>query len=338
MIPQRRRAPVLVLAVAAVAAALTIAIGPAGPIAAPAPVELVGSPADAPRPAGAAGYRFRGTKSGTDVFDRRGQRVARFTTGARTVLLTGPERSFGDADLRTTRVSTRAWVRVLDTPWKPGRKAERSAAQWLDESLDWRVADALAVAFQYVAHAKDRRDDAGARYAGDADFGEEIRGSRSRGGDFSDYLGTDWTFADGVKRPALSSRYGDVDCSGYLRLVWGYRMGVPMVWNPAPKRGALPRTADWIGKYGPGVKLFQGHVRPRMLERLQAGDLVFFDTDGDGKYNHSGIIVGWDDRGDLRFISSRRTANGPNMSDAGGASIVTGHGHYASTLVTARRL
>jgi len=336
---RRLRVPMVVLGVAALAAVVTVFFGPAGPIAAPAPVRRVSPDAETTHHMGPNDYRFKSTATGTDVVGPDGTRLARLTTGARTVRLTGPQRIFSDEDLSNIDVTTRDWVRILDRPWQPSARSKVSVARWLSDAQDWRRPDVLAVAFQYVAGVRPRRDAEGVRYAGDANFGEEIVGSRSAGGDFSDYLGLSWTFPDGVSRKPPRNRYGDVDCSGYLRLVWGYRMGIPLTWYPPAKRGTLPRTADWIGKHGPGVQLFRRHPSSRTIStRLQAGDNVFFDTDGDGKFNHSGIIVGWDSRGELRFVSSRRTANGPNMSDRGGVSVVTGKGRYPEALTAARRL
>ena len=330
-------AAVAVLVLAGCAAVYAVLLGPAGPSAEPEPV-VQGSEFNAPKPAGPNGYRFRAVSRGTLATTKSGQPVARFTTGARTAVIFGPSRTFSESGLGDVRITSRAWVRVLDRPWKPSAKAQRAVTKWLDKSLDWKEPDVLGVAFQYVGHAKDIRNPAGLRLAGNANFGEELQGTRDRGGDFNDYLGVDWTFPDGRSKQAYPDRYGDVDCSGYLRLVWGYRMGIPLAWQPSVVPGALPRSADWIGKHGPGVMLFKTRPTPAQISRLRPGDLVFFDTDDNGRYNHSGILVGKDSRGDLRFISSRGTSNGPTIADTGGKSIVTGDGHYASALIAARRL
>jgi hypothetical protein len=70
------------------------------------------------------------------------------------------------------------------------------------------------------------------------------------------------------------------------------------------------------------------------------GDLVFHDasTNDGADIDHVGIYLGKDDRGGHRFISSRKTANGPTMGDAGGVSLLNGNGLYAKSFVAARRL
>nr|MBA2556149.1 hypothetical protein [Chloroflexota bacterium] len=45
--------------------------------------------------------------------------------------------------------------------------------------------------------------------------------------------------------------------------------------------------------------------------------------------DHDGIYVGLDGAGHARFVSSRRTADGPTIGDAGGASVLDGSGYWA---------
>ena len=54
--------------------------------------------------------------------------------------------------------------------------------------------------------------------------------------------------------------------------------------------------------------------------------------------DHVGIFLGRDDVGNDRFISSRKTANGPTMGDLAGRSVLNGTGYYASAFRTARRV
>ena len=81
-------------------------------------------------------------------------------------------------------------------------------------------------------------------------------------------------------------------------------------------------------------------TRPTDLDRLDVGDLVFFDADTkDGpKLDHVGMYLGIDASGAHRFISSRKTVNGPTLGDAGGPSILDGTAKYARRFRGARRL
>src|SRR5213076_1977899 len=114
------------------------------------------------------------------------------------------------------------------------------------------------------------------------------------------------------------------DCSGFVRMVYGYRSGYPLE-TGEPTGLALPRRAVMMAESGPGVRLPAGVGPP------QLGDLVFFDADpGDGpQVDHVGIYVGPDSHGRHRFLSSRKTANGPTLGDLGGASLLDGGGLYA---------
>ena len=76
------------------------------------------------------------------------------------------------------------------------------------------------------------------------------------------------------------------------------------------------------------------------FSRLQPGDLVFFDADaGDGpQVDHVGIYLGPDTGGHHRFLSSRKSANGPTLGDTSGKSLLDGTGLYAKSFRAARRL
>jgi hypothetical protein len=50
------------------------------------------------------------------------------------------------------------------------------------------------------------------------------------------------------------------------------------------------------------------------------------------------MYLGIDSGGHHRFISSRKTANGPTLGDTGGRSILDGTGFYAVAFRSARRL
>ena len=67
---------------------------------------------------------------------------------------------------------------------------------------------------------------------------------------------------------------------------------------------------------------------------------MFFDVeDNDGdRIDHVGMYLGVDIAGARRFISSRKTANGPTLADTGGRSILNGTGTFARGFRAARRL
>ncbi|MEV5080441.1 hypothetical protein AB0K74_16940 [Streptomyces sp. NPDC056159] len=86
-------------------------------------------------------------------------------------------------------------------------------------------------------------------------------------------------------------------------------------------------------------------VRPTAASLLQPGDLVLFNADSgdDGDpptvtVDHVEIYLGRDAVGKRRFLSSRKTVNGPTMADLAGASLLDGTGLYAESLHTVRRV
>ena len=174
-------------------------------------------------------------------------------------------------------------------------------------------------------------------------------GRREEGADFNDYLGVPWTYADAVDRPE-TRQFRCLDCSGFVRMVWGYRHSlpgqarrdrVPLTLAPASSRRAMPRRAFEIFESAPGVVTIEndgGQVQD--LSVLAVGDLVFFDADaGDGpRLDHVGMYFGMDAGGHHRFISSRKGANGPTLGDYRGKSILDGTGLYARAFRAARRL
>jgi cell wall-associated NlpC family hydrolase len=284
------------------------------------------------------------------VIDRAGQVLAVFTDNARTVRLTGPNRVFAEAKYTSAKVNTNAWIRLAPQEWRAGAEKEAWFGPWLADALDERGPDVLAVAFEYVYGAQPLKNGDGLQHAGDAAFGPlsstDVDG-RAENSDFYDYLGVSWTFGDGTKESPSSNRIRSLDCSGFLRMVYGYRMGYPLLGTNVKGPG-IPRRAYAIAEFGPGVQLVPNSGKQvRELGLLQPGDLLFFhgspEIDRDGPattthIEHSGMYLGIDDRGHHRFISSRVTANGPTMGDAGGESILDGTGHFAKKLRTMRRL
>ncbi len=278
-----------------------------------------------------------------------GTMLATFTDGARTVVLTGPSRRFSEPRTTSAVVETTAWVRLLPTAWQHGREDTHWFKQWFPKALADRSPDLFTIAFEYSsAGAPDKHTKSGVRYAGRAHFGPRVPGVDSplefhyhdEKSDFYDYLGIPWTFPDGTRRQPEKARYGDVDCSGFQRLVWGYRMGFPLHETNAPGPG-LPRRAFAIAAYGPGVTVIPDtKQRPTDVSPLQPGDLLFFSIAIGRPHDidHCGFYLGLDNGGHPRFYSSRSAADGPTMGDLAGAAILDGNGFYARGFRSARRL
>ncbi len=259
--------------------------------------------------------------------------VATFTVGARTVSLRGPRRSFAESTTTAT-VATTAWVRLLDQPF-----TGTVDHAWLTARLADTSDDLLEFARQYSAGAPERRDASGSRVAGDASYGPLLAdGTRQEGSDFNDFLGVPWRYGTRTDQPE-AHQYGALDCSGYVRVVFGYRAGIPVSLDP--DGASLPRRAVQMSDAGPGVVVIPNTgARPSALSALSPGDLVFFDasTDDGTLIDHVGIFLGADSTGAPRFLSSRKSADGPTMGDVRGRSTLSGTGLYATTFRAARRL
>ena len=267
------------------------------------------------------------------VRDKNGW-VATFTDGSRTVTLAGPPRVFAEAST-PDQVSTSTWVRLL-----PAAFAGSVDLTWLERARTDRSPDVLAVAFQYVAGAPAIVDPSGRQIAGDASYGPlQADGTRVVGSDFSDYLGIPWTYPGGVIDAPEPSQLGALDCSGFVRMLLGYRSGFPLSLRPTP--GALPRRAWELASSSPGPELIgnRGTV-PTDRSMLAPGDLVFFDaeTNDGSQIDHMGMYLGTDTAGHARFISSRKSADGPTMGDTNGRSVLDGTGLYARSFRSARRV
>ncbi|MGW3109324.1 NlpC/P60 family protein [Streptomyces sp. NPDC001100] len=278
-----------------------------------------------------------------------GGTLATFTDGARTAVLTGRTRTFSERRTTEAKVTTDAWVRLLPHTWQQGMEKSAWFTSWFGKTLGDTSPDVFAVAFQYSsAGAPDKHNADDVRYAGTAHFGP--RNSKvtnpldfayyDEKSDFYDYLGVPWDF-DGTRVQPEQARYGCVDCSGFQRLVWGYRMGLPMH-NTNTKGTGLPRRAYAIAAYGPGQVVIPhtGTKQATDLSILQPGDLVFFAIikDRPDFIDHVGIYMGLDDNGRHRFYSSRSAANGPTMGDLSGHALLDGTDFYARGFRSARRL
>ncbi|MGU3498954.1 hypothetical protein [Mycobacterium sp. C31M] len=266
----------------------------------------------------------------TTVIDGTGRVVATFTDGARTVNLLGPNRRFSEPG--GAAVASQTWVRMLSAPWAAGDEHQPWFRPWLDGALRDRTPDVLAAATEYLPGQPVHRD---ARFGGFDTDGD----GRGEHADFFDYLGQTWTYADGrVKQPDPAQR-GAVDAPGFVRLVFGHRSGMPVRADSDDEADAIPRSADDIATKGPGaVVVPDRQSRVTRFGAIQPGDLVFFDTDPDQRTDVVGIYLGRDESGHLRFIASRAAADGPTMSDAGGASTLDGNGDYPSGFRSVKRL
>lgn len=272
--------------------------------------------------------------------------AATSTDGARTAVLTGPSRTFTEPHTTKAKIVTDSWVRLMPKAWKAGTEKEKWFTDWFAAFHHSTRPDLLAISLQYVKGAPRKKDRQGLRYAGPATFGppdphrSPPGGPHRRPSDFYHYLGRPWTFPDRKNALSDKSRYGAVDSSGYVRLVYGYRGGYALLGTDRVGPG-LPRTAKGIASVGPGVPVIPHRgTRPSELDTLQPGDLLFFDTDRQNgpRLDHMGIYLGLDTDGHPRFLSSRERNNGPTFGDAGGSSRIDGAGIYANSLREAKRL
>lgn len=239
-------------------------------------------------------------------------------------------------------VTHSTWVRVLPQPftgaWTP---------QLADQIRAWAVdssPDVLAYAMMYVTGAPTVTSPAlaGAKVAGQSNYGPlDSAGAPIEGADFHDYMGRSWTFPNGETQAAGAGEAGCMDCSGFVRMAYGYHMGIPMVRTANIDGTVLPRMTKDIGPSGPGVIIAQAASSAPPLTNIQIGDVPHFDADtGDpvaGQLDHNGIYLGTDSLGQPRFVNSRRTPNGPTFGDLGGASRLDGTGLYATSLRLIRR-
>ncbi len=259
----------------------------------------------------------------TVVTTATGAVVATLTDGARTVVLTGPARTFRENPQVT--VTSTAWVRLAPQPWTAGAERAPWFAPWLAGAARDTTPDVLAVALQYADGAPPLRDPTGLRIAGDATFGADA--------DFEGYLGIAWRFPDGVRAKAGTRHTGSLDSAGLVRMVYGYREGYPLRGKDTAGPG-LPRSATAMAELGPGTPIAG---QPADYSRLQPGDLLFFTSTGKPgpRVSRVGLYLGLDDDGHHRVLASRRSADGPTF---GGPSYLDGTGGYGAAFRTAKRL
>ena len=277
-------------------------------------------------------YETLSSPDRTLVKDSKGRLLATFTSGSRTAVLTGPGRTFAEPSTTSATVRTTSWVRLLPAPF-----AGVVDTAWLTAALDDRSPDVLAVAVQYVTQAPTVLEADGSLRSSDASYGPLVDGVRQEGSDWNDYLPQPAVY-DGVTDWPEAAQAGSLDCSGFVRMVFGQRLGHPMVLTPDGVR--LPRRATQMHTAGPGTVVASSTTQLKDLSTLLAGDLVLFDasTDDGTAIDHVGIYLGVDSAGRPRFVSSRKTVDGPTLGDVGGRSTLTGTGLYATSLRAVRRL
>ncbi len=276
----------------------------------------------------------------TVVRDPTGAVLATFTDGARTVALTGPTRTFAEPRFTDATITTTTWVRLAPEVWSPGAEQAAWFGPWFEAARKDTSPDVFAVAMQYTDGADDVANPDGLVLHGDAIFGpvEPSGSARLEQSDFLDYLGISYTFPEVSKEPK-PDHWGALDCSGFVRMVYGYRLGYPLLGTNDPGPG-LPRRAFAIAANGPGVALLPNTgARVTAYDALQPGDLVFFEVEGSvDELDHVGIFVGIDSAGHYRFMSSRERANGPTFGDLGGTSLLDDGGMYSRAWRAARRI
>jgi hypothetical protein len=185
--------------------------------------------------------------------------------------------------------------------------------------------------------------------AGEASYGPLKEGKPDEGADFNDYLGIEWLYPDKTDKPERRPLHC-LDCSGFMRIVWGYRhqlIGdtyvdtVPLCLKPCRSHRAIPRRSFEICNAAPGRLIVPNTgVQVKDFSLLVVGDLLFFNADpGDGtSIDHVGMSLGLDTGNHHRFISSRKGANGPTLGNYKGKSILDGTGLYAKSFRAVRRL
>jgi cell wall-associated NlpC family hydrolase len=282
-----------------------------------------------------------------DVCDGSRQWIATFTKGASTVVLAGPTRTFNERTAASS-VTHPFWVRTLPEPFS-GTVDYR----WLKAALAANqagVPDIFEIAMEYIEGAPPIMD-GDLQTGGDAAYGPLLAdGTREEGSDFNDYLGVNWSYPSGQVDAQELDQFGSLDCSGFMRMVWGFRHSfegsgyvdaIPLCLAPIAERTGLPRRSFEICTSGPGILVIPNSgTQVTDFAPLMPGDLVFFDasTNDGTQIDHVGMYLGVDAAGKHRFISSRKSINGPTLGDYAGASILEGTGLYARSFRAARRL
>ncbi|MFD5504604.1 NlpC/P60 family protein [Streptomyces sp. NPDC127061] len=242
-------------------------------------------------------------------------------------------------------VTHNTWVHILNAPFN-GTWTESLANRIRAWAVD-STPDALAYAMMYVTGAVSVYDPAlsGKRIFGEAQYGPlTADGGRYEASDWNDFIGINWTYASGETRTFPHGNIqvtGAMDCSGFVRQVYGRHMGVPLTYHENFDGLNIPRATKDMGPSGPGIIIQQATGAAPTLTGIAPGDVPFFDADSSdvetGQIDHNGIYLGVDSAGNHRFVNSRKTPNGPTMADLGGTSLLNGAGLYARSLRIIRR-
>ena len=267
----------------------------------------------------------------------------------------GATRTFSEPKTTDANVTHNKYVRLLPQPFDGTFGWVESG--WLDDAEASNYPDLLQVAFDYVIDKPRTFDANGWLFKGDAHYGPASgsNGSLQPGSDFNDYQGRIYTYHDGTTDNPDPTRYASMDCSGFMRMVFGVRGGMEMTINPDGVR--LPRTSYWMVDSAPGTMVepdvgADKVVPPRAYMKLLPGDLFFWDQstfnanpDTNKEIDHVGMYIGVDNAGHRRFISSRIGIDGPTMGDHPASdpttitrSYVDGTGLYSKSFRAVRRL
>jgi hypothetical protein len=242
-------------------------------------------------------------------------------------------------------VTHNTWVRLLPAPFTTFDTATQA---WLRGALADTRPDVLAYAAAFTtggAAILDPALGAGKQVLGQSLYGpNNTDGTRVEGADFNDYIAVSWTYPGAIVDVNEPTQQYCLDCSGFVRMVYGYWSGLPMVQqDPATYDGLnLPRRAVAIGPSGPGVLIADGGGAAPALTGLQVGDVVTCnldptDDDAVATDDHCGIYLGQDTGGNYLCVSSRKTVNGPTFGALGGSSALNGAGTLAVGLRRIRR-
>jgi len=214
-----------------------------------------------------------GSASDQVAMSANGQRLAKFTTGCRTVLLYGSQRELTDAHTDAI-VAHNMYVRLLPEPFTGELPFE-----WLRSQLSSTEPDILALALQYGPLQENLFDTGGVLLAGDASYGPLREdedgmlsgprvGRRRIGADFHDFMQVSWTAPDGELVMPRAEFAGCLDCSGFVRMVFGWRSGMPL--SIAPQPGYLPRYSWHMWWNGPGRTIIDAAEDETQTERDEA--------------------------------------------------------------------
>jgi hypothetical protein len=287
--------------------------------------------------------------------------------------------------IQNPKVEHNVWVRLLDIPFNG-----TVDTNWLTSQLQNTQDDILATSMYFIGNSLPvieanstkitQRDNppilslasgyptinpTTREIKGDCSYGStDILGARPIGADFNDYLWLTATYPNVVDQPELSD-FRSLDCSGYIRMIYGYFYGWSMSRSETPDGIKIPRLADEQTRFGPGVIImdrFALNTPPTIISYILPGDILGFAEDTGQRYvideetgelvlveeegqedielrvSHIAIFLGIDIDGKYRFLSARQSANGPTMSDlSGNSTVIDGNNLYSRMFRIIRR-